>query len=1346
MPDRIEHLERLLRERIVILDGAMGTMIQQRKLDEAAFRGARFTDWRGKDFKGLNDLLNVTQPAVIEDIHRQYLEAGADIIETNTFNSQSISLADYGLESLAYELSKAGAECARRAADKIEKAQPGRICFVAGAIGPTTKTSSISTDVNNPGARGTNYDELVKAYSEQIKGLLDGGADVLLVETIFDTLNARAAFFAIQKILEERGIEPLPFRRDELRESLNFQSGARGTRPSESNKRRIPVMASVTFIQAGSNRGVTGQTVEAFWNSVSHVPLLSVGINCALGPKELRPLIEELSGIAPIYVSAYPNAGLPNPLLPTGFPETPETLAPQLKEWAQNGWLNIVGGCCGTTPPHIKAIADAVRDLPPRKVPVIEPCLRLSGLDALTIHGNTQSRTGVSPVSISISQKSESGETPDLQSTNASINFLNIGERTNVAGSPKFAQLIKAGDYEAALTVARQQVENGAQVIDVCMDEGMIDGVAAMTRFLNLIASEPDICKVPVMVDSSKWEVIEAGLKCLQGKGIVNSISLKEGEEKFLHQAKLVRRYGAAVVVMAFDERGQADSFERRTDVCQRAYDLLVQKVGFPPQDIIFDPNVLTVGTGMEEHSNYAVDFIRATKWIKENLLHAKVSGGISNVSFSFRGNNAVREAMHSAFLYHAIQAGLDMGIVNAGMLAVYEEVPKELLELVEDVLLNRRPDATERLIKFAESVKQKGKTEVVEDEWRKGTVEERLSHALVKGIVDFIDQDIEEARQKYTRPLLVIEGPLMAGMNVVGDLFGAGKMFLPQVVKSARVMKKAVAYLLPFMEAEKKAGGGVHKNAGKILMATVKGDVHDIGKNIVGVVLACNNYEIIDLGVMVPCEKILQTAREQKVDIIGLSGLITPSLDEMAHVAREMERQGLRLPLLIGGATTSKAHTAVKIAPGYSQPVVHVLDASRAVPVVSNLVSAEHRPKFAAQIREEYDRVRAQHAGQRTKLISIEEARANAPKLKYDDLPKPEFTGARVISSSVAVPPCGISPRTSPSGGEPGMVSADSRRRLPSSVSLSDLVPFIDWSPFFHTWELRGRYPAILNHPNHGEEARKLFADAQELLEKIVAGKLIAARGVYGFFPANRVGEDVELYTDESRKKVLMTFHFLRQQMEKTDGTPNWCLADFVAPKHSTFNIQHSTSKDYLGAFAVTSGHGIDELVKKFKADHDDYNAIMAEALADRLAEAFAEFLHRRVREEWGYGKAEKLTTEDLIREKYRGIRPAAGYPACPDHTEKGILWKLLDVEKNTGIQLTESCAMWPASSVSGLYFAHPESKYFAVGKLGRDQLLDYHVRKGMTLQEIERWLGPYLNYDPPKTTAAPCGCGQTH
>jgi 5-methyltetrahydrofolate--homocysteine methyltransferase len=1239
MPDKIEHLQRLLRERIVIIDGAMGTMIQRHKLDEAAYRGARYATWRGKDLKGLNDLLNVTQPHVIEGIHRQYLEAGADIIETNTFNAQSISLADYGLESLAYELSKAGAECARRAADTVEKSQPGRVCFVAGAIGPTTKTSSISTDVNNPGARGTNYDELVAAYSEQINGLLDGGVDVLLVETIFDTLNARAAFFAMQDVFDRRGIAPLPY----------------GAEPGSGNA-VVPILASVTFIQAGSNRGVTGQTVEAFWNSISNVPLLSVGMNCALGPKELRPLIEELSGIAPVYVSAYPNAGLPNPLLPTGFPETPESFAPQLGEWAQNGWVNIVGGCCGTTPPHIKAIVEAVKGLPPRKVPTVEPYLRLSGLDALTVRPET--------------------------------NFLNIGERTNVAGSPKFAQLIKTGEYEAALAIARQQVENGAQVIDVCMDEGMIDGVAAMHRFLNLIASEPDICKAPVMVDSSKWEVIEAGLKCLQGKGIVNSISLKEGEEKFLHHAKLVHRYGAAVVVMAFDERGQADSFERKIEVCKRAYDLLVQKTGFPPQDIIFDPNVLTVGTGLEEHANYAVDFIHATKWIKENLPCAKVSGGISNISFSFRGNNAVREAMHSAFLYHAIKAGLDMGIVNAGMLEVYEEVPKELLALVEDVLLNRRPDATERLVKFAESVKRKDKAEVVADEWRGGTVEERLSHALVKGIVDFIDADTEEARRKYIKPLLVIEGPLMAGMNVVGDLFGSGKMFLPQVVKSARVMKKAVAYLQPYLEAEKSSTGV--RTQGKILLATVKGDVHDIGKNIVGVVLRCNNYEIIDLGVMVPCEKILQTAIDEKVDIIGLSGLITPSLDEMVHVAREMERKGLTLPLLIGGATTSKAHTAVKIAPSFNQPVVHVLDASRAVPVASNLISAEHKTQFAARIREEYDRVRAQHSGQTAKLLSLDAVRANAPRLKFDDLPRPEFLGIKTIDAP-----------------------------------LDELVEFVDWSPFFHTWELRGRYPAILRHEKHGEEARKLFADAQKLLDEIVGKKLIQARGVYGFFPANRAGDDVEIHHDENRNRdrVRATFHFLRQQIAKDDGTPNWSLADFVAPKNLP---------DFIGGFAVTSGHGLKELVEKFKADNDDYNAIMAEALADRLAEAFAEFLHKRVRGEWGYGKNENLATADLIDEKYRGIRPAAGYPACPDHTEKEILWRLLDVEKNAGIKLTESFAMWPGSSVSGLYFAHPDSKYFAVGKLGRDQLLDYHPRKGMTLQEVERWLGPYLNYNP--------------
>jgi 5-methyltetrahydrofolate--homocysteine methyltransferase len=1138
--------------------------------------------------------------------------------------------------------------------------------------------------VNNPGARGANYDDLVKAYGEQINGLLDGGADVLLVETIFDTLNARAAFFAIQKIYDERGIEPLQSSAGvpPANQKNPGRDGRGGRRDARATSKIVPILASVTFIQAGSNRGVTGQTVEAFWNSIANVPLLSVGINCALGPKELRPLIEELSGIAPIYVSAYPNAGLPNPLLPTGFPETPETLAPQLREWAQNGWLNIVGGCCGTTPPHIQAIAKAVKGLPPRKVPAIEPYLRLSGLDALTVRPQA--------------------------------NFLNIGERTNVAGSPKFAQLIKAGDYEAALAIARQQVENGAQVIDVCMDEGMIDGVAAMHRFLNLIASEPDICKVPVMVDSSKWEVIEAGLKCLQGKGIVNSISLKEGEEKFLHNARLVHRYGAAVVVMAFDELGQADSFERKISVCKRAYDLLVEKVGFPPQDIIFDPNVLTVGTGLEEHANYAVDFIRATQWIKENLPHAKVSGGISNISFSFRGNNAVREAMHSAFLYHAIRAGLDMGIVNAGMLEVYEEVPKELLGLVEDVLLNRRDDATERLIKFAESVKQKGKVAIVEDAWRCGTVEERLSHALVKGIVDFIDADTEEARQKYVKPLLVIEGPLMSGMNVVGDLFGSGKMFLPQVVKSARVMKKAVAYLQPFLEAEKFAGAA--KTQGKILLATVKGDVHDIGKNIVGVVLRCNNYEIIDLGVMVPCEKILQTAIDEKVDIIGLSGLITPSLDEMVYVAREMERKGLTLPLLIGGATTSKAHTAVKIAPNFNQPVVHVLDASRAVPVASNLISAEHKPKFAAQIREEYDRVRAQHGGQTAKLLSLEAARKNAPRLKFDDLAKPDFVGIRALSSEVTT-----------------LNTQHSAR-----ITLAELVPFIDWSPFFHTWELRGVYPQILQHEKHGEEARKLFADAQTLLEKIVSEKLLKPSAVYGLFPANRVGDDVEVYTDETRAKVLTKFHFLRQQIEKGDGTPNWCLADFIAPKGSP---------DFIGGFAVTSGHNLKDLVEKFKADHDDYNAIMAEALADRLAEAFAEYLHKRAREEWGFGKVENLKPEDLIEEKYRGIRPAAGYPACPDHTEKGTLWKLLDVEKNAGIKLTESFAMWPGSSVSGLYFAHPDAKYFAVGKLGRDQLLDYHLRKGMTLQEVQRWLGPWLNYDPAKNVAsAVCACGISH
>ncbi|MGA2177310.1 MAG: methionine synthase [Verrucomicrobiota bacterium] len=1224
--DRVNALSRLLRERIVILDGPRGTMIQALRLDEAVYRGARFRDWP-RDLKGNNDLLNLTRPEIVRDIHSQYLRAGADIIGTNTFNSTSISMADYGLESLALELNVAGARNARAAADAVMAAEPGRVCIVAGALGPTNKTASISGDVNNPAARGVTYDQLAAAYYEQARGLLEGGADVLLVETVFDSLNSKAALFAIARLFDE-----VP---------------------------RVPVLLSFTITDL-SGRTLSGQTVEAYWNSVSHFPLLSIGINCALGPREMRPFIEELSGLAPIYVSAYPNAGLPNPMLPTGFPETPETLAPQLADWAASGWLNIVGGCCGTTPAHIQAIAQAVRKFPPRVPPKIEPHLRLSGLEALTIR-------------------------PDA-------NFVNIGERTNVTGSPQFAKLILTGQYEKALAVARQQVENGAQIIDVNMDEGMLDGAQAMTHFLNLVASEPDIARVPVMIDSSKWPVIEAGLKCVQGKCVVNSISLKEGAEKFMQQARLVRRYGAAVVVMAFDERGQADTLERRRQVCARSYRILTEECGFPPEDIIFDPNVLTVGTGLEEHNNYAVDFIEAVRWIRQNLPRAKVSGGISNISFSFRGNNAVREAMHTAFLYHAIKTGLDMGIVNAGLLGIYEEIPKDLLELVEDVLLNRRPDATERLVKFAETVKTKDKTETVQDEWRRGSVEQRLEHALVKGIVDFIEADTEEARLKIGRPLAVIEGPLMAGMSVVGDLFGSGKMFLPQVVKSARVMKKAVAHLLPFMEEEKKATGQ-GRAQGKILMATVKGDVHDIGKNIVGVVLACNNYEIIDLGVMVPCEKILQTARELNVDMIGLSGLITPSLDEMAHVARELQREGFVVPLLIGGATTSKAHTSVKIAPHYNQPVVHVVDASRAVGVVGNLISLELKPAFDDKNRAEQEKLRRQHSGPRAKLLSLEEARRRRPQYdwKPEDIAVPESTGARELDTEAG------------------------------TLALADLVPFIDWSPFFHTWELRGRYPSILRHEKYGEQARKLFDDAQALLRRIVNEKLLAARGVYGFFPANSAGDDVTLYAGPARREVLATFHFLRQQMEKPEGQPNLCLADFIAP-----------ANDYIGAFAVTTGLGADKLAKQFKAEHDDYNAIMTEALADRLAEAFAEFLHQRVRAEWGYGKSENLTTEQLIDEQYRGIRPAAGYPACPDHTEKWTLWKLLDVEKKAGIKLTESCAMWPASSVSGLYFAAARSKYFAVGKIGRDQVEDYARRKGMDVPAIEKWLAPYLNYDP--------------
>jgi 5-methyltetrahydrofolate--homocysteine methyltransferase len=1269
---RAAELEKLLRQRIVILDGAMGTVIQRYKLDEAAFRGERFKHWQGKDLKGNNELLVITRPQVIEEIHRAYLEAGADIIETNTFSATTIGQHDFffkhpngrkdqayfdevvsdpTLRDLARELNLAAATLARKAADEIEE-KTGQPKFVAGALGPQPVSASTVVDVNDPGFRPINFDQLRHAYAEQAEALMDGGVDILLVETIFDTLNAKAALFAIQEVFERRG-------------------------------QRLPLMISGTLTDK-AGRTLSGQNVEAFWNSVAHASPLTIGLNCALGPDLMRPFVEELSGIAPAFTCFYPNAGLPDPLSETGFPETPESLAPQLREWAEAGFINVVGGCCGTTPEHIRAIARTVEGLPPRKLPVVEPYLRLSGMEAFT-------------------------QTPQT-------NFINIGERTNVTGSPKFAKLILAGQYDEALAIARQQVENGAQIIDVNMDEGMLDGVAAMTRFLNLIAAEPDIARVPVMVDSSKWSVLEAGLKCLQGKGVVNSISLKEGEAKFLEQARLIRRYGAAVVVMAFDESGQADTIERKVEICTRSYKLLTEKAGFPPQDIIFDPNILTVATGMEEHNNYAVNFIEATRQIKATLPHCKVSGGVSNISFSFRGNNVVREAMHSAFLYHAIKAGMDMGIVNPGMLEVYEEIPKDLLELVEDVLLNRRPDATERLIKFADSVKQKGKVEVVEDEWRKGTVEERLSHALVKGIVDYIDTDTEEARQKYDRPLSVIEGPLMAGMNVVGDLFGSGKMFLPQVVKSARVMKKAVAYLLPFMEEEKRQSGG-GRSQGRVLMATVKGDVHDIGKNIVGVVLGCNNYEVIDLGVMVPCEKVLATAREQNVDIIGLSGLITPSLDEMAHVAKEMQRLGFSVPLLIGGATTSRAHTSVKIAPGYEQPVVHVLDASRAVGVVSSLISPKLKSAFVEKNLAEQQKLRRDHEAQReTKpLLSLEKARERRTPIawKAADIAKPAFIGPRLLEN----------------------------------VPLEELVPFIDWSPFFHTWELRGRYPAILDDP----KAKELFDDAQKLLQRIVAEKLFTARGIYGFFPANSVGDDIELYTDESRKTVLTAFHTLRQQMEKPADQFNHALADYIAPKSSGL-------ADYLGAFAVTSGHGVDELAKKFEKDHDDYNSIMAKALADRLAEAFAEYLHKRARVDWGYGADENLSNEELIREKYRGIRPAAGYPASPDHTEKGILWELLDVENKAGIKLTESYAMWPASSVSGLYFAHPESKYFGVGKLGRDQVLDYHLRKQMDLRAVERWLSPYLNYDPDKVeapankagsgsgAAVTCSCGVPH
>jgi len=1277
-------LRRLLEQRIAIIDGAMGTTIRTYGMTEADIRGERFRDAK-KDLLNNGDLFTLTQPEMIGDIHRRFLEAGADIIETNTFGATSIAQSEFFVDdprehggrkdsdfyqkiiddpflgNLAWEINEQSARQCRAWADRIGNAT-GRQRFVAGAIGPLTVSLSNSPDADDPGFRVITFDQVKIAYKQQVRALLAGGVDLLLVETIFDSLNAKAALVAIREVFDE-------------------------------DKREVPVSISAAVGRGGETM-ISAQTVAAFWDAVEHVHPLSVGLNCSLGPDLMYPFLEELSEKSDVAISAYPNAGLPDPLSPTGFDFGPGDMAKYLGDFARGGLINIAGGCCGNTPEHIAAIAKALEGKQPRplndRVQGTGP--RDQGPPAIEIRSepNTGAEEKFRPLRLS-------GSRPFTQQQNV---FIMIGERTNVAGSPRFAKFVKEGKYEEAVSVARQQVDSGANVLDICMDEGMIDGVAAMTRFLLLLASEPEVAAVPFMIDSSKWEVIEAGLKCMQGKGIVNSISLKEGEAKFREHAATVQKYGAAVVVMAFDERGQAATYEEKIRICERAYRILVDELNFPPEDIIFDPNILTVATGMEEHNNYAVDFIQATRWIKANLPHAKVSGGVSNISFSFRGNNKVREAMHAAFLYHAIAAGLDMGIVNAGQLEIYEEIEPELKTLVEDVLLNRRPDATERLVTYGESLKAAGAdttaTEKQAEEWRHGMVEERLTHALVKGIDAYIEADTEEARQKLGRPLLVIEGPLMAGMSVVGDLFGAGKMFLPQVVKSARVMKKAVAYLTPFMEEEKAAlaaAGHEVKTQGKILLATVKGDVHDIGKNIVGVVLACNNYEVIDMGVMVPAEKILDRARAEGADIIGLSGLITPSLDEMVHVAREMERLDFKVPLLIGGATTSRAHTAIRIAPHYSQPVVHVVDASRAVPVATSLLSDENKPAFVTQLTVEYAAVRKAHSAPRQATTPIAEARSRRTPIEWhpEDIAVPAFTGVRVVDD----------------------------------VSLAELRDYIDWSPLFHAWELKGIYPRILDDEKQGTQARQLFADANTLLDRIIADKLITARAVYGFFRANAVGDDVLLYTDASRATVLDRLHFLRQQANREGNEPCRSLADFIAPAESKL-------PDTIGAFAVTSGIGLPDLVQRFKSEHDDYNAIMAEALADRLAEAFAEYLHQRARREWGYGCVEKFSPADLIAEKYRGIRPAPGYPACPDHTEKATLWRLLDVERNAGIQLTESFAMWPGSSVSGLYFAHPQSRYFVVGKIDRDQVADYAERKGMTLREVERWLGPNLNYDP--------------
>jgi 5-methyltetrahydrofolate--homocysteine methyltransferase len=1402
-----DKLKKLLAEKILVIDGAMGTMIQRHKLTEEDFRGERFKN-HPHDLKGNNDILCITQPEIIKGIHRAYFEAGADIVETNTFNGTPISQADYHTENLTYEINFEAAKIAKEVAEEFSSKDKSKPRFVAGALGPTNKTLSLSPNVNDPGYRAVTFDEMINAYYEQTRGLVDGSVDIILIETIFDTLNAKAAIIAVQKYLDEKRIE-------------------------------LPLMISGTIVDM-SGRTLSGQTVEAFYISVSHAKnLVSVGLNCALGAKQMRPFIEDLSNVTDKFISVYPNAGLPNEM--GGYDETPQTMATVLEDFLASGFVNIVGGCCGTTPDHIKAIADKVKNHKPRIPKQQEPYLRLSGLEPVILR-------------------------PDS-------NFMNIGERTNVTGSKKFARLIKEEKYDEALSVARDQVEGGAQVLDVNMDEGMLESEKVMTKFLNLLEAEPDIAKLPIMIDSSKWSVIEAGLKCLQGKGIVNSISMKEGEEVFKEHARKVLSYGAAVIVMAFDEKGQADTFERRIEICKRAYDILTKEVGFPPQDIIFDPNILAIATGIEDHNNYAVDYIEATRWIKQSLPLAKVSGGVSNLSFSFRGNDIVREAIHSAFLFHAIKAGMDMGIVNAGQLEVYEEIPKELLEKVEDVILNRRPDATERLIEFAETIKGKDKREEKKDEWRALPVEERLKHALIKGVVDYIDQDVEEARLKFSQPLEVIEGPLMAGMNVVGDLFGAGKMFLPQVVKSARVMKKAVAILEPYIKTQtahppapslseesldpapspKEKGvkassppllqgrwesdkydwmtadpnvyeivkefikqnrsnptnaeekmwellrgrklenykfrrqhiigkyiadfacipqklvieidglihqlpenkdadeirtqwlegigfkvlrfsndevlnnpakvlqgildnlkvpsfggdlgeaflgeglGEARSGSGKILLATVKGDVHDIGKNIVGVVLGCNNYNVLDLGVMVHTEKILQTAIEEKVDVIGLSGLITPSLDEMVHVAKEMERRGMNLPLLIGGATTSRVHTAVKIAPNYSGAVIHVLDASRSVPVVSNLLNEDdaERRKFVKSFKDEYSQLKEDYEKKKSdkSFISLEDARRNRLKIDWSKarIKKPNKSGVSVFKD----------------------------------YPLSTLRNYIDWTPFFMTWELKGKYPSIFEDEKVGREAKKLFDDANNLLDKIINEKLLTANGVVGLFPANSVGiDDIEIYADETRTGVKRVLHTLRQQMQKSKDEPNFALADFIAPKETGV-------EDYVGMFAVTSGIGIEKLIEKFEIDNDDYNSIMVKAIADRLAEAFAEHLHELVRKEyWGYASDEKFLNEELIKEKYIGIRPAPGYPAQPDHTEKIIIFSLLEAEKNTGIKLTESMAMYPAASVSGLYFSHPEAKYFTVVKIGKDQVLDYHRRKGMSLEEIERWLSPNLNY----------------